>query len=123
MKYVVLFLFILITFSLQAQDAKVMTEQQKIDYLINRIEKLEGARFIRNGVSYDATAAAAHLRMKREKGGRAIKTVNDFIDKVASSSSMSGKPYLIKFNDGKEMEARDFYLKCLGELKSVSGKN
>jgi hypothetical protein len=41
-------------------------------------------------------------------------SVVDFIDKIASVSSTTGKPYLIRFGDGREMKGAD-YLKA--ELK------
>lgn len=83
-----------------AQTTKKLTEPQKIEYLIAFIAKQDGA-FIRNGSEYTPAQAAEHLRMKWKKGGSAIKTANDFIEKLATSSSMSGKPYQIKFKNGR----------------------
>lgn len=83
-----------------AQTTKKLTEQQKIEYLIAFIAKQDGA-FIRNGSEYTPGQAAEHLRMKWKKGGSAIKTGCDFIEKLATGSSMSGKPYLIKFKNGR----------------------
>lgn len=93
-------LFLMLAPLVQAQTTKKLTDQQKIEYLIAFIAKQDGA-FIRNGSEYTPAQAAEHLRMKWKKGGSAIKTPNDFIDKLASSSSMSGKPYLIKFKNGR----------------------
>lgn len=101
----------------QTQNKKVLTEEQKIDYLINCVEQLKDAVFIRNGISYDASQAASHLRMKRAKAGKLLKTVDQFIDKVASESSMTGKPYKIKFANSQEIEAREFYKQCLKKLE------
>jgi hypothetical protein len=98
------------------QEAAYLTEQQKIDYLIKCVEDLKNAKFDRNGTLYDAQAAAAHLKMKREKAGNAIKNVDDFIEKVASKSSSSGIPYKIIYDNGKVLLAKDFYLGCLKEL-------
>ena len=82
------------------QTPKKLTEPQKIEYLIAFIAKQDGA-FVRNGSEYTPAQAAEHLRMKWKKGGSAIKTANDFIEKLATSSSMSGKPYLIRFKNGR----------------------
>jgi hypothetical protein len=113
--FLLLGLFLSVT--LFGQKKAPLTEAQKIDLLITNIEKLEGAQFYRNGTWYDATTAASHLRMKREKAGKAIKTANDFINRIASSSSMTGEAYKIKLKDGKEMMAKDYFLKCLDEIE------
>ncbi len=58
--------------------------------------------------------------MKLEKAGDKIKTAEDFIEKIASVSSMSGKPYKIKFSNGKVFNC-ELILKI--ELKKlVEGK-
>jgi len=90
MKYIysILLLLLVLNSFTQSKLAELLTEQQKIDYLIEQVEALSDAMFIRNGTSHDAKAAATHLRMKREKAGKAIKTVDDFIEKVASKSSI-----------------------------------
>jgi hypothetical protein len=76
-------------------------ERQKIDYLIATVETLQGAQFVRNGNSYDAKAAADHLRLKLRLAGSRIKTAEDFIRFCASGSSISGTPYQIRFADGR----------------------
>lgn len=86
-----------------------LTESQKIDALIASIEHLPGAVFIRNGSEYDATKAAAHLRMKRDYAGKRIKTAEQFIDKLATASSMTGKPYRIRFADGRTVDSAVFF--------------
>jgi hypothetical protein len=77
------------------------TEEQKIDHLIAYVGTLKDAIFIRNSSEYKPLDAANHLKMKYEKAGDKIKTAEDFIEKIASVSSMSGEPYKIKFSNGK----------------------
>ena len=77
------------------------TEQQKINHLIMYVRTLQDATFIRNSSEYKSGDAADHLKMKLNKAGDKIKTVDDFIDKIASVSSITGEPYKIKFNNGK----------------------
>ena len=48
-----------------------------------------------------------------------VKTARDFIDKVASASGTSGKPYLIRFKDGHEIKSQEF---LLAELKKIEPK-
>jgi hypothetical protein len=84
----------------------VITEEQKIEKLIQYIENSD-AIFIRNGEEFNAKDAAEHLRMKRKKAGKKVKTAKDFIDFVASKSYMSGEAYKMKFKNGSIINARD----------------
>jgi len=92
-------------------------EKKKIEFLLNEIEHLKGAKFWRNGSSYPPKEAADHLRMKWGKAGGAVKTVKDFIEKIASKSSMSGKAYEIEFDNGTKVKTIDFLNKKLKEWK------
>jgi len=87
------------TFNALAQQAPA-SEQRKIDYLIQSVAQLHGAQFIRNGSSYDASAAVHHLELKRRYAGSRVQTADDFIRLCASGSSISGRPYTIRFADG-----------------------
>ncbi|MDW2981700.1 MAG: DUF5329 family protein [Rhodanobacter sp.] len=84
------------------------TEQQKIDYLIATIATLHGASFIRNGSAYDGAQAAAHMRLKLRFAGSRVKTADDFIVYCATSSSVSGARYSIRFADGHSIDAATF---------------
>jgi hypothetical protein len=99
------------------------TEAQKIEAIIHVLENLKDAQFIRNGSAYNATEAASHLRMKWKKAGRAVKTAPDFIRLCGSGSSMSSKPYLIRYNDGHEVKASDFLWMELKKLESGDEKS
>ncbi|MBS0458209.1 MAG: DUF5329 domain-containing protein [Proteobacteria bacterium] len=101
-----------------AAAAAPLSEAQKIQALIHSVETLQGAKFIRNGVSYDAPAAADHLRMKLRHAGARIASADDFITYVASGSSMSGQPYRIQFADGRSVTAQEYFR---GELKRLQG--
>jgi hypothetical protein len=95
-----------------------LTEQQKIDALIGSVEHLPGAVFIRNGTEYDGAKAAAHLRTKLGYAGKRITTAEQFIDKLATASSMTGKPYLIRFADGHTVESAVFFRDQLKRLQA-----
>lgn len=102
---------------LVAQTKKAtLTEKQKIESLISTIEHLKNAKFYRNGTLYDATTAAKHLRMKVSKAGDDIKTAQDFIEQIASKSSMTGQDYKIIYFDGKEILARKYFYDKLKTL-------
>ena len=82
------------------QQPRKLTETQKIESLIAFIAKQEGV-FLRNGGEYTPGQAAEHLRMKWKKGGTAINTAEMFIEKLATTSSVSGKPYQIRLKNGQ----------------------
>jgi hypothetical protein len=95
-----------------------LSEDQKIERLIRTVDELKDATFIRNGSEYDCHAAAKHMRDKWDYGKKQIHTAGEFIDKAASKSSASGKPYLIRFKDGREIESGAF---LRDELKKLEG--
>lgn len=93
-----------------------LTEKEKIEALISSIEDLKNAKFYRNGILYNAATAANHLRMKYSKAGKEIKTAQDFIEKIASRSSITGQAYKIVFSDGKVIPARKYFYDKLKTL-------
>ena len=93
---------------LPAAESTPADEKAKIEGLIAHIEGLENATFIRNGSDYSAANAAKFLRAKWERNAKEVKTADDFIAKVASTSGTSGKPYVIRFKDGKEVPCGEY---------------
>ncbi|MEX1230595.1 MAG: DUF5329 family protein [Planctomycetaceae bacterium] len=113
-------LFVLIPASVTLSDdapAKSLTETEKITALIDHVENLEKTKFIRNGSAYDAKTAADFLRRKWKSRKSKIKTANDFIEQVATKSSISGKPYLIRFDDGNETKSGEYLREQLKTLE------
>lgn len=98
-----------------AAHAREANQDARIGHLIGSVEELKGAVFIRNGTEYDTKAAAAHLRMKLGKAGDKVKTAEEFIDALASKSSVSGKPYQIRKADGTVVDTRPFFYTRLKE--------
>lgn len=117
MKILYSIFFVLFMWPLVAQQP-VYTEQQKTDHLIVFVRTLRGATFIRNGSEHTPAAAANHLQYKRQKAGSRLKSARDFIEKVATSSSMSGKPYMIRFANGKEFPASMVLTNELNKLEA-----
>ncbi|MES2379972.1 MAG: DUF5329 family protein [Bacteroidota bacterium] len=95
---------------------QIISEEQKIEKLIAYLEKSD-AVFIRNGKEYPGKEAAEHLRMKRKKAGSKVKTAKDFIDYIASKSSMSGDAYKMKFKNGSIFNTRDVLYNELRKLE------
>jgi len=94
-------------------------ERQKIEALIKYVGDLKDTKFIRNGWSYEVSTAVRFLRGKWEANESSVKTARDFIDKVASFSGTSSKPYLIRFKDGKEIPSREFLTTELQKIESA----
>lgn len=68
-----------------------------VDALLNRLQT-SGCEFNRNGTWYAGAEARAHLLKKLDylEGKDMVATAEQFIERGASSSSMSGKPYLVR---------------------------
>jgi hypothetical protein len=115
-KFTVLLLFLLAVPSVVRAQSLSLAERQKIEALIQYVGGLKDAHFIRNGSSYEVSTAVRFLRGKWEANESGVKTARDFIDKVASVSGTSGKPYLIRFRDGSETKSQDF---LHAELKKI----
>jgi hypothetical protein len=98
--------------------APALSEAQKIDALIGSVEHLSGAVFIRNGTEYDGHKAAAHLRRKLGAAGKRVGTAEQFIDYLATGSSMTGKPYKIRFADGRTVESATYFRAELRRLEA-----
>jgi hypothetical protein len=91
-------------------------EQGRIDRLIRYVESQKDMKFIRNGSEYSCAEAARFLRGKLETLAADITTAREFIERVATKSSMSGQPYHVKFGDGRLMPAAQF---LSDELKRI----
>ena len=78
-----------------------LEEAKKIELLLAGIGTMENVVFIRNGKEYSSEKAAEHLRLKWRKAGKRVKTGEDFIELCGSRSSITGKPYKIRFPDGR----------------------
>jgi Family of unknown function (DUF5329) len=91
-------------------------ENARIEYLLGIVASLYDAQFIRNGTSYDSAAAVKHLRLKLRAADSRIKTAEDFISYCASASSVSGRPYEIRFSDGQVVLSADFLRQKLLEF-------
>jgi hypothetical protein len=123
--YSILILFGLISVqnsSLSAECKAKLSEDQKIERLIQAVSALDG-KFIRNGEEHNADEAANHLRLKLSNAKKSFFssgkdwTALQFIEQLATKSSLSGIPYEIKLRDGKKMSSND-WLKI--ELKKMN---
>jgi len=88
-----------------------------IDALIAAIERLTDAAFLRNGQAYTSAEAAEFLRRKYRAKASAVASAEDFIERVASFSATTGRPYRIRLGDGREIEGAHFLRTELERLR------
>ncbi|WP_187261700.1 DUF5329 family protein [Pontibacter beigongshangensis] len=101
--------------------AEGITEKTKIDGLISYVENLQGATFIRNGSEHTPQDAAAHLRAKFDKHHAKIKSANEFIELLATKSSVSGEYYKIRLSDGSTTETYKLLHQELARIETEAG--
>jgi len=99
-----------------ARAAPPAHELSRIERLIRFVETQKDMKFVRNGSEYSCAEAAKFLRGKLESMGAEVTTAREFIERIATKSSMSGLPYHVKFADGKMIPAAQF---LADELKRI----
>jgi len=93
--------------ALVAMPAAADSSETEIQYLLDSVGQSR-CIFIRNEKSHDAAAAESHLRMKYGKAKFWIDSSEEFIERIASKSSWSGKPYFIDCPDADREPAGDW---------------
>ncbi|APC10794.1 MULTISPECIES: DUF5329 family protein [Providencia] len=113
----VLFLSVFVT-----TQALALSPEEKIrtESLLAELGKQQNLTFTRNGTEHSATDAESHLRLKLRKTEKRLNTTEQFIDNVASKSSVTGEEYQVKDAQGNVFPANQ-YLHDL--LKNSVDKN
>jgi len=89
---------VLLFLAVTAQAAPLPpTARAEVDALLTRLQA-SGCEFNRNGSWYAGAEAKAHLQKKLDylEGKDMVSTAEQFIERGATGSSMSGKPYLVR---------------------------
>jgi hypothetical protein len=96
MKIILIAFFALLSAFCNAEELSGSTKQE-IEHLFAHLES-SGCQFNRNGSWYSAAEASVHIRKKYDYlvGKGLLNTSESFIEKAATESSMSGKPYQVK---------------------------
>jgi hypothetical protein len=98
--------------------------QSEVAHLFDYIEN-SGCQFYRNGSWHDAHQARAHLELKYwylcEKGQ--VSSTEDVIERAASVSGISGKPYQIKCGDAGPVLSGDWLKAELKRYRSRDKKS
>lgn len=94
---------------------------EEIEYLLTTVGA-SGCTFQRNGKAHSAEDAEAHLRMKYKSGNRHASTTEKFIERLASASSWTGKPYFIECPGSEPVKTGDWFMARLLEYRSASSE-
>jgi hypothetical protein len=92
----------------------------EIDALLSRLES-SACAFHRNGTWHTAAEARTHLLRKlkylEDKG--AVQTADQFIELAASSSSTTGKPYLVRCGNETPVQSGTWLRAQLQDMRSA----
>ncbi len=91
----------------KAEEAKKEDLEATIAHLLEFVREADVV-FIRNGKEHSAEDAAKHIEKKYNHYKKKIKTPEDFIEKSATKSMMSGKLYQIRLKDGTVITNKDW---------------
>ena len=89
---------------------------QEIQYLLEYVAA-SGCTFHRNGSNHDSADAADHLRLKYSRGGKYVNSADQFIDRLASESSWTGRAYTVTC-DGATEPSGDWLHRALAEYRN-----
>ena len=96
---------------------QVGSMDEEIDYLISSVGKGD-CTFIRNGNRFTGRDARAHLKSKTRRNSHIIDSTEEFIEKIASQSVTSGKPYLISCKGEKQQNAGAWFTELLSQRRT-----
>ena len=110
-------LLLVLALAWPVQAAPEPAAEAEIQYLLAFVADSH-CDFIRNGTSHDSADAADHLRLKYRRGSKYAGSAEQFIDRLASESSWTGKPYTV--NCGGRIEpAGDWLRRALADYRST----
>jgi enoyl-CoA hydratase/carnithine racemase len=114
--------FLLGTSALLAHATPSDAEDKLIDTLIQRVSKMSAMVFMRNGNEYTAADAAKHMQAKYDYFKKELATAEDFIERCASRSEMTGQAYKVKLNNGTVRDANEFLNSELRAMRQSAAK-
>ena len=103
-----MFLVVTLLMTLPAYAKLTAHEEARINAMLEGLAQKKDLIFVRNGDEHTCDEAVSHLRLKLGNTRNRIDTAEQFIDKVASSSSITGKPYIVKMPGKSDENAQPF---------------
>ena len=112
---------LLLALALACAVAAASPARPEIDALLARLQS-SGCSFERNGSWYDAAKARDHLLRKLEylEDRNLVQTSEQFIDRAASGSSMSGRPYRVRCGSAPPVESRAWLSEQLKVVRAAA---
>lgn len=92
LNYLLLLTVLLPTLSAAAATPETAM-QDEVDYLLSAVDS-DSCTFVRNDISYSNDEFQQHLRSKLAVNEEIINSAEDFIEKIATRSSISESPYV-----------------------------
>lgn len=89
---------------------------KEIDHLLDAVGS-SSCVFVRNGKEHGPQAAKDHLSMKRRRGKKYFSSTEEFIENLASSSSWTGKPYVIQCGEDGAQPAAEWFANVLRKYR------
>jgi hypothetical protein len=118
------FAFFMTSFVLAASFAASLppAARTEIDGLLSRLETSR-CEFQRNGTWHSASEAKSHLlgKLKYLEERGAVDSAEQFIERAASQSSLSGQPYQVRCANGAPVTSRAWLLSQLQLMRSAPG--
>jgi hypothetical protein len=101
-----------------AQAEPPVKVRNEVNLLLGYIAD-SGCEFYRNGTWYNSGEAVSHLRNKYKylADNDLVSTTEQFIERGASESSISGKPYRIRCAGGTPVNSQPWLREKLAELR------
>lgn len=93
--------------------------EDEIDFLISTVGTGD-CDFVRNGQRFSRRDARRHLQSKRRRNEHLIDSAEEFIEKIASGSITSGKPYLIRCKGQEDRPAGEWFAEQLDTYRRIS---
>jgi hypothetical protein len=95
--------------------------QAEVGHLLQYVEE-SGCEFYRNGRWYDGSHARAHLSGKYQYlvARDQINTAEEFIERAATISSISGYPYQIRCQGGVPIDSNRWLLAALAAYRKAN---
>lgn len=99
-------------------------QEARINSMLDALGQKKDLIFVRNGDAHTCEEAVSHLRLKLGNTRNRIDTAEQFIDKVASSSSITGKPYIVRIPGRSDENAQPYLHTLIAETdKTVTAEN
>ncbi|MES2019491.1 MAG: DUF5329 domain-containing protein [Pseudomonadota bacterium] len=104
----------------QVNAATPAATRTEVTQLMTAVEK-SGCKFSRNGSWYSGAEARAHLQKKFDYLDKKdmLTTTESFIEKGASTSSMSGKAYEMQCGTAKPVTSAVWLVEELGKIRKA----